>query len=198
MLTFFIFAQFLQTKCFYTIREDYNLIWGKGKMAFKAMASDPILQRQMQAYYTSTQLSRGAMESVEDYNKRIEQYKAELQEKLKAENTELLKNKIAGISPSINSDMDDLKNANSQINSLKFWQFALDRYDTSLDGEIARLKKQQNLIQQKIEELKKGKQDGSRLNLREQNAFDFPSAETKAQGMFDNDVMATGKRNILS
>ncbi len=164
----------------------------------KAMSSDPILQKYMQAYYTTSQLSRGATESIDDYNKRIEQYKAELQEKIKAQNTELLKNKIAGIDPNINSNMEDLKNAYSKIDSLKFWQFALDRYDTSIDGQIAKLKQQQNLIQAKIEELKKGKEDGSRLNLREQNAFDFPSAEARAQGMFDNDVMATGQRNILS
>ena len=168
-------------------------------MAFtvKAMSTDPILQKYMQAYYTTSQLSRGATESIEDYNKRIEQYKAELQAKIQAENTELLKNKIAGINPSINSNMDDLKNANAQIDSLKFWHFALDRYDKSIDGQIAKLKGQQSHIQAKIDELKKGKEDGSRLDLR--NGSPFNSAPAAAENSFydSNDVMATGQRNHL-
>lgn len=167
-------------------------------MGLTPMSSDPILQKQMQAYYTTTQLTRGMTESIEDYNKRIQQYREELAEKIKEENTKILQNKLLGIDPTINANMQNLKNANSQIDSLKFWQFALDRYDTSLDGQIAKLKNQQALIQQKIAELQKGQGQDEKLNLWEQNAFDFPSAEKKAAGMFDNDTMATGKRNILS
>lgn len=164
----------------------------------KAMSSDPILQRQMQAYYTTTQLTRSMTESIEDYNKRIQQYRAELEEKLKEQNTEILQNKLLGIDPKINTNMQNLKNANSQIESLKFWQYVLGQYDKgSIDDQITKLKNQQNLIQQKIAELQKGKGEKENLNLYEQNAFDFPSAEKKAAGMFDNDTMATGKRNIL-
>ncbi len=164
----------------------------------KAMSSDPILQKQLQAFYTTSQLSRGATESIEDYNKRLEQYRAELQEKIKAQNTELLQNKIAGINPSINSNMEDLKNAYSKIDSLKFWQFALDRYDNSLDGQIAKLKRQQNLIQQKIDELKKGKEDGSRLDLRNGSPFNSAPEAAAQTVMFDSDdVMATGQRNLF-
>lgn len=166
-------------------------------MTIKPMSSDPTLQKQMLTLYTTSQLSRGVNESIEDYNKRMEQYRAELAERIKEQNTEILQQKIRGISPTIGNDMSSLKNANSQIDSLKFWQFALERYDTSLDGQIAKLKQQQSLIQQKIDELKKGKEDGTNLNLWEQNSFDFASAEKKAAGMFDNDVLATGKRNIL-
>ena len=164
----------------------------------KAMSSDPILQKQMQAFYTTSQLSRGATESIEEYNKRIEQYRAELQEKIKAQNTEILQKKITGIDPNISSNMEDLKNAYAQIDSLKFWQFALDRYDNSLDGQIAKLKKQQNLIQQKIDELKKGKEDGSRLDLRNGSPFNSaPEAKVKSDLFDSSDVMATGQRNLL-
>ena len=107
-----------------------------------------------------------------------------------------MQNKIAGINPNVNSNMEDLKNAYAKIDSLKFWQFALDRYDTSLDGQIAKLKQQQNLIQAKIDELKKGKQDGSRLDLR--NGSPFNSAPGAQAELFDsNDVMATGQRNLM-
>ncbi len=163
----------------------------------KAMSSDPVLQKHMQAYYTSSQLSKGALESIDEYNQRMEQRRAEVQERLQAENTELLRNKIAGINPTINSNMNDLKNAYAQIDSLKFWQFALDRYDTSVDAQIAKLKRQQGVIQQRIEELKKGKASGGRLNLQEQNAFDY-SYNPATSGIYDNDVMATGQRNLLS
>lgn len=163
----------------------------------KPLSSDPIQQKQLLAFYTSSQLSRGIHESIEDYNKRLEQYRTELAEKIKEQNTEILQNKIRGIDPSVSPNLSNLKNAKSQIDSLKFWQFALEKYDSSLDGQIAKLKKQQGLIQQKIDELKKGKEDGSNLNLWEQNSFEFPSAEKKAAGMFDSDVMSTGKRNIL-
>lgn len=166
-------------------------------MTIKAMSSDPILQQQMQAYYTTTQLTRGITESIEDYNKRIQQYQDELKEKIKEQNTEILQNKLLGIDPKINTNMQNLKNANSQIDSLKFWQYVLEGYDNSLDSQITKLKNQQNIIQQKIAELQKGKGEKENLNLYEQNAFDFPSAEKKAAGMFDSDVMATGKRNIL-
>lgn len=168
-------------------------------MGLTPMSSDPILQKQMQAYYTTSQLSRGMMESVEDYNKRIQKYREELAEKIKEENTQILQNKLLGIDPKISTNMQDLKNANSQIDSLKFWQFVLGQYDKgTIDDQITKLKNQQNLIQQKIAELQKGKNEKENLNLYEQNAFDFPSAEKKAAGMFDNDTMATGKRNILS
>lgn len=166
-------------------------------MTIKPMASDPVLQKQLLTLYTTSQLSRGVNESIEDYNKRMEQYRTELAEKIKEQNSEILQKQIQGIKEPVSNDMLSLKNANSQIDSLKFWQFVLDRYDNSLDGQIAKLKQQQNLIQKKIDELKKGKEDGENLNLWEQNSFEFPSAEKKAAGMFDNDVLATGKRNIL-
>ena len=167
-------------------------------MGLTPMSSDPILQKQMQAYYTTSLLSRGMLESVEDYNKRIQQYREELAEKIKEENTKILQNKLLGIDPTINTNMQNLQNANSQIDSLKFWQFVLNRYDTSLDGKIAQLKNQQALIQQKIAELQKGQGQNEKLNLWEQNAFDLTFTENKAKGMFDNDTMATGQRDILS
>lgn len=168
----------------------------KVKMGLKPLASDPLQQKQLLAFYTSSQLSRGATESVEEYNERIRQYREELNERLRTQNTELLRNKIAGIDPTVSSNKEKLENAYSQIDSLKFWQYALDNYDTEIvDAQIERLKRQQNVIKQRIEELEKGKNDGKRLNLYEQDTSDY--ADSKVVGMFDNDVLATGQRNIL-
>ncbi len=164
----------------------------------KAMSSDPILQKQMQAYYTASQMSRGMLESIEEYNKRIQKYHEEYAKRQKEANTKALQEKILGVDAKMTANAENItKNINS-IESLKRLYFGMnDNYDHSLDPIISQIRQRQTLLENTLYELKKGQQEGNNLNLREQNAFDFPSAATKAHGMFDNDIMATGQRNIL-
>lgn len=97
---------------------------------------------------------RAASESIEDYNKRMAQWKDELKAKQKAENSEILQGLIAGVDTKISTDIHSLKNTNSAIEKLKFWQYVLEGYDTNLDSQISALKAKQGLIQQQIEKIK--------------------------------------------
>lgn len=157
----------------------------------------PADQQRVHALYLTSPMSRGAVLTVEEYNKEIKKFQEELQAKIEAENTDILHKKLLGIDTNINTNLLDLKNAYKNIDSLKFWQYALNGYDKSLDAQINALKNKQELLQAKIKELEQGKKEGNKLNLWEENFFDFPSAG-KSSGIYDNDVLKQGHRNILT
>lgn len=148
---------------------------------------------------------RAASESIEDYNKRMAQWKDELKAKQKAENSEILQGLIAGVDTKISTDIHSLKNTNSAIEKLKFWQYVLEGYDTNLDSQISALKAKQGLIQQQIEKIKRQGEQKEKLDIRDglglRSAAEketlLSSLAAPKTGMFDNDELKTGSRNIL-
>lgn len=162
--------------------------------------------KRMQAMYNSSQLIRGINETVEDYQKRMAQWREEFLAKQKVANTYLLQNKLNGIDTKISTNLTVLQNTDKSIASLLFWQNSLDIYDSSLEEQIDVVKAKRSLIQQQIAEIKKNGEKKEKLDIKdglglrsasEEESF-LTSLVSGNNGMYDNDVLKTGSRNILS
>lgn len=162
--------------------------------------------KRMFAMYKSAAITQGITESVEAYHKRMAQWQEELSAKIKEENTSILQNKLNGIDTKVTTNLYSLNTANNNIASLKFWRFTLGKYDTSLEQQLTAVIDKQTSIQNQIAIIKKSGEKKDKLDIRDGLGLRSASEEeallnnlaAPKTGMFDNDQLKTGSRNILT
>ena len=121
-------------------------------------------RKKNEALVKSYDLKQGIYESVEDYNKRMAEFRAQLAKKIREENTttaEKKYNDILGLYLAQTKDPSKMEQGLGQLKSL--FRFAnFNNLDNTFDEKLYLAKQQLALTENRLSKIKNGQEDDSR------------------------------------
>ncbi len=167
-----------------------------GEHAIKAAASQPISninflsssmdRKKYEALLSAYDLKQGIYESVEDYNKRMAEFRMQLAKQIREENTttaEKKYNDILSLYLAQTKDPAKMEQGLSQLQSL--FRFAnFNNINNSFDEKLYLAKQQMALTENRLSRLKNGKEDDTRT--------------TSNPMLYSGEFQPPGERDFLS
>ena len=175
---------------------SFDAIKGMAAQSVPIRETNPIYAftdyKRQQAMLNSSRLAQGIYESVDDYYKRIAEFRAEHAKKIEAENTTVAEKKynaIANLDIWNTNDLSTLQNAQNQFASLfRFTHF--NNLNPNFDHQIYLAKRGQRDVETRIAQIEQNgeAQSGTKLTGSYDSSSNYAAVE------FQN----TGERDILA
>lgn len=148
--------------------------------------------KRQQALVNSSQLTQGIYESIEDYQKRLADFRAEQAKKIQEENTKTAEKKyrdIANLNVWNTNNLTTLQNAQNQLSSFfRFNQF--NTLNPSFDNQIYLAKKLQSQVEERMTQIKQNGKAPSGNRLVDNYNQNPNYAATEFQSLGERDILA--------